>query len=155
LALHKNGTLKIKDSAIVKCDSTLRKRMLIAQFNPVDSSIRAVSGGYKDGGVVAKVSGGVYCVAIDTIAPTARLLLKDGRTAPGNGTIPIVVKDNFSGIADFVLEVDGQWTLGMIKGGRLRVYLNEDIHGRGAHKIKLTLIDGCDNRRTYNYNIVW
>ena len=90
---------------------------------------------------------GTYCVAIDTVAPTATFLGVKGNIVDGE-TIRIRVKDDASGVASARVEIDGHWYLSLFKRDIVSLELRENRLRHGNHTLTLTLTDYCGNEST-------
>lgn len=148
-ALHKRGVLKIK------CDlpERLREKAVMASFS--GGKLYYAGGRWKEDGVVARVSFGNYCVAVDTLAPVVNFIETKGNIVRGAGEVVLSVKDDFSGIASAVVEVDGKWAISYIKRGRIRVQLDRDRIPKGKHTIRVTVKDNCGNEAVTERKFTW
>ncbi|MCF0168752.1 MAG: hypothetical protein HUJ93_08970, partial [Bacteroidales bacterium] len=150
-ALHQPAQISF---AVPDADSSSVGTLLIARVAK-DGKLVAEGGRYEDGEVTARVGFGTYCVAADTVAPKITPALgKENRTSD-TGRFSVKLTDDFSGVKDFRVEVDGVWALSMFKSGRITVWLDKERHGRGSHKVKVTATDACNNKSEKNFNIIW
>lgn len=153
LPMHTAGRMKIK------CDmpQELREKAFLARYSGVPGAFTlSYSGGFWDeDGVLGRVAFGTYCVAVDTLAPTARFWENRGNILRRGGEIVINVKDNISGIAEADVEIDGEWYLSCRKRGRITLVLDEKRVGRGTHTITVRLRDNCGNESETSRKFTW
>ena len=116
-----------------------------------------VGGSWSGNGVTAKVrSFGTYYVAVDSVAPVISFSFKEkAKLKTGNRTY-VRVSDDFSGISDYRVEIDGKWALSMRSGGRISVVLDPDRWTRGkSHEIYVTVVDGAGNKSSAKGHFIW
>lgn len=109
--------------------------------------LRYVGGSYADGAVRAETrTTGDLLVAADTVAPTVRPLFAPGADLSRKEMLRFGVGDDFSGVAECTLRIDGEWTpcdRYPVKG-QLRVPLFKAPEGR-RHTVQLLVRDHCGN----------
>ncbi|PZX13063.1 peptidase M23-like protein [Breznakibacter xylanolyticus] len=122
----------------------------------VNGKSSAYAGGvHKNGWLSARVRElGDYQLAIDSVAPavTWHNAAPQGNYA-GRKTLELIVKDNFSGIASFRCEIDGNWALFEYDGktNRLICPLNRiPITKNKKHSLKVVVVDGLGNETVRN-----
>lgn len=124
----------------------LRPRATLAVRND-QGRIRFVGGKYADGAVTARTrTTGDLLVAADTVPPTIRPLFKPGEDLSRKRMLRFGIGDNFAGIADCALYIDGQWTpcdRYPVKG-QLQVPLFTEPEAR-RHTLRLLVRDNCGN----------
>jgi hypothetical protein len=119
-------------------------------------NVSAIGGSWSGKGVSAKVgSFGTYYVTVDSIAPVISFTFKEkAKIATGNRTF-VVVTDDFSGISDYRVEIDGKWALSF-GGKRLTVVLDPDRWTKGRmHEMKVTAYDNAGNKATAKGHFFW
>lgn len=119
------------------------------------------AGGKRNGDhwIVRTREPGVYCFAIDTIAPAVRLLLSPpNRNYAGREILSIEIKDDFSGISDYRVTIDGQWALfeydakNNVLNGFFR---NLRIAKGSSHRLEITATDQTGNRQVYKTSFIY
>lgn len=109
--------------------------------------LRYVGGSYADGAVTARTrTTGDLLVAADTLPPTVRPLFAPDADLTRERALRFAVGDDFSGIADCALYVDGQWTpcdRYPVKG-RLEAPFFTAPEAR-RHTLRLLVRDRCGN----------
>ncbi|MBP5211071.1 MAG: M23 family metallopeptidase [Bacteroidales bacterium] len=140
--LAKSATVKFK----VDAPDSLKSKMILARYDASTGKITAAGGKYENNGVVLRTSSlDTYCVTLDTIPPTLIPITAKEAQISSSGEVYFTMKDEFSGISDFLASCDGEWVLGLLKGSRLTIYLDTVHHRKGLHHISVTAIDGCGN----------
>lgn len=149
LALHEPFKVTIP----VGYDESLTDKMLLARVS-ADGKLSGAGGIVSDGMLTASVRSGVYCVARDTVAPVLKPALQSGGKVSGS-TFRVTATDDMSGIAQFEVLVDGEWTLASLKSNSITVYLSEDRVRRGSHDVVVTAYDAVGNSSEVSFRIVW
>lgn len=130
----------------------LRDRVVIARVTD-RGVLAAAPARYADGTVTGKASVfGVWCAAADTVKPTVRPAFTSGDDLSGERRIGFRISDDFSGVASYSAEVDGQWV--MLEHdtvqGMLYHYFDDGLSGTGkTHTVELTVTDGAGNTTVY------
>lgn len=140
IPLHRGAVVSFSNPSIPE---ELREKAIVAAYRP-DGSLSGVGGEWQENFLTADVGFGAYCVALDTIAPTASFNFAKGGKLYG-GKFYINIKDNLSGVADFRVEIDGRWPLASRRGGRITVYASSLGLKAGKHTVVVRLVDGCGN----------
>ena len=92
---------------------------------------------------------GEYCVVADTIAPVVSADFRSGLKLKGNENLVFRISDELSGILDFNLYIDGEWSLADYDPKTRRVisrvkYSRMKKTGK-SHTMKLVVRDGVKN----------
>jgi Membrane proteins related to metalloendopeptidases len=116
-----------------------------------------IGGSWNGNGVTAKVgSFGTYYVAVDSIAPVISFSFNEKAKLKTGNRIYARAKDEFSGISDYRIEIDGKWALSTIRGERITVVLDPDRWTRGkSHEIYVTVVDGAGNKASAKGHFIW
>ena len=116
-------------------------------------------GRYKDGKVEGTLSSfGVYCVVVDTVSPVVKPSFADGETLSGRKSVTFAMSDNFSGIASFECEVDGQWAIleqNIIRGTATLVFDPARMRQGKDHSLSFTAVDGAGNKTVVRRRFVY
>lgn len=146
--LDASTPLKIPATVTIRADvpTKLQLRASLA-VRTLKGSTAYVGGAYSDGGVTATTSStGEMWVVADTLPPQIRPLFQSGANLAQATSLRFQVSDNFSGIASYVLLIDGQWVPCdhyPIKG---MFYHAFDKSAAGSkHQAQLTVRDGVGN----------
>lgn len=98
---------------------------------------------------------GTYTIDVDTIAPTITVRNK-GNSVRRDGWIFLSVADDKSGVAKYDVRIDGEWQVFEYdyKRARLKANVGYLAIGRGRHKLRATVEDGCGNSRSMEWEFV-
>lgn len=94
---------------------------------------------------------GDYYVAVDSIPPRLEPNFQRGSDLTNQRGLSLIMRDNFSGIASWTVEIDGEWVLFDYdaKTHTLRHWFRDARYERGKrHKLKATATDKKGNTRT-------
>ncbi len=102
---------------------------------------------------------GVYCLAIDTIAPTLRVLqMPQGHNYTQRDAIRIEIKDNFSGINNYRCTINSNWALfeydpknKVLIGFFQRLRIRKGV----KHALEVTATDQAGNTKVLKINFVY
>lgn len=136
-----------------------QKGLTAARINSNNGLVFA--GGKRDGNrwVINTRDPGIYCLAVDTIAPTLRLLqIPPDRNYAGRDAIRIDIRDNFSGIKDFRCTINGKWVLFEHdpKNNVLIGYFQKLRIEKGTrHALEVTATDQAGNTQTLKTSFVY
>lgn len=93
---------------------------------------------------------GDYFVVADTVAPTIRPFFREGADLKQDNRITFRVADNFTGIASYRLEIDGEWRPIDRYPSRGTLVFHFDRPATGElHRVRLVVYDGVGNRTTW------
>lgn len=139
------------------CPKELQPHARIASVDK-EGKVRLLGGGFRNDSVVVKSRRmGRMVVVADTITPRIVARFKEGADMRSGGALRFSVKDNFSGIADYKLLIDGEWrTLDLqpVKGELVHRF-DRPLKGKGvSHSVELEVRDGCGNYSTWRGKIV-
>ena len=125
----------------------------IVSVNPNDGRRTWIGGVFRDGWIDAEISElCAYTVTYDLnppkITPIDSLRWRDRKK------ISIRISDDLSGIASYRGEIDGKYALFEYDGkNALLTYTFDDERLLpGAHHLKLTVVDRCDNQSVFDFN---
>lgn len=119
------------------------------------------AGGKRDGEkwLINTRDAGIYCLSMDTIAPTIRLLqTPENRNYTGRDAIRVEIKDNFSGIKEFKCTINGSWALFEYdpKNNVLIGFFRKLRIEKGSkHALEITATDQAGNVQTLKTNFVY
>ena len=107
----------------------------------------SAGGRYADNAVTAPVrTAGDLVVVADTLRPVACPLFAEGADLTKADGVRFRASDNFSGIASWTLQIDGEWVpcdRFPMKG--TLVHLFDAPAQRRTHTVRLSVADGCGN----------
>ena len=124
----------------------------IVRINPNDGRRTWIGGIFRDGWIDAEISElGAYTVSIDIYPP--RITPIDPARWRERKKINIRISDDLSGIASYHGEIDGQYALFEYDSKNALLTYTFDVERlpQGAHHLKLTVADRCDNQSEYEY----
>lgn len=118
----------------------------------------SVGGKYEDGFMKVRIRDlGTYTVAVDTVPPEITPINKAqwGRT----GRIVFKAKDKETGISTYRGTIDGKYALfgkpNSISGNLICELDPKHVEKGGKHVVEMTVMDGCGNRTTEQFEFVW
>ena len=115
-----------------------------------------IGGTYVNGFMEGKIRElGTFAVAVDTIPP---LVVPINKARWKNNYIQIEVKDEESGIKSYKGTIDGLYVpFGLhIMSDQLRYKLDPEIIEKGKdHKVKIVVVDNCDNQTVLEETFFW
>lgn len=140
LPLHSNGELFLESPL----SDSLHSKACLAFYQ---DGVLSYAGGKWDGkGVRGNVGFGTWCVTTDTTPPAISFWERKGHILRAGDEILIYLEDDFSGIKDYRVEIDGKWHLSMFKRGRISLRLDPERISRGSkHTIVVKAKDNCGN----------
>ena len=154
IPLHKPFSVAI--TADVPAELQSRARLAAVSDK---GTLSHAGGRYKDGRVEGTLSSfGVYCVVADTVAPVVKPSFGEGETLSGKKSVSFAMSDNFSGIASFQCEVDGQWAIleqNVIRGTATLVLDTERMKPGKQHSLCFTAVDGAGNKTVLRRSFVY
>lgn len=120
---------------------------------------RAASAGgrYKEGEVtISTRTVGDWFLAADTLAPTIRPQFTATTNLTTNKQLSFRVGDNFTGVASWRLEIDGEWVPcdRYPSRGQLVWHIDRPMEGR-THQATLTVRDGVGNEQRWEGSFRW
>lgn len=140
LPMHRRGEIFLESSL----PDSLRPKACLAHYN--DGILSYAGGKWEGNGVCGSVGFGTWCVTTDTTPPKLSFWERKGNILRAGGEILIYVEDDFSGIKDHRVEIDGKWHLSMLKRGRISLRLDPSRVPRGSkHTIVVRAEDNCGN----------
>ncbi len=140
LPLHRQGELFLECSL----PDSLHSKACLAYYQ--DGTFSYAGGKWDGDGVRGKVGFGTWCVTTDTTPPTISFWERKGNILRAGGEILIYVEDDFSGIKDYRVEIDGKWHLSMFKRGSISLRIDPTRVSRGNnHTIVVSVEDNCGN----------
>ena len=117
-----------------------------------------IGGKYEDGVMKVRIRDlGTYTVAVDTVPPVITPLNQAqwGRT----GKIIFKAKDKETGINTYRGTIDGKYALfgkpNSISGNLVCELDPKHVEKGGKHVVEMTVTDGCGNRTTGQFEVVW
>ena len=152
-ALNKAVKVRIATS----CPTELQRCARIAAVTK-EGKVRLLGGEFRNDSVEVQTRRvGDMVVVADTIAPHITARFKEGADMRSGGALRFSVKDNFSGIADYKLLIDGEWrTLDLqpVKGELVHRF-DRPLKSHGtSHSVELEVKDGCGNISTWRGKII-
>lgn len=140
LPLHRQGELFLECSL----PDSLHSKACLAYYR--DGVLSYAGGKWAGNGVRGNVGFGTWCVITDTTPPKISFWERKGNILRAGGEILIYLEDDFSGIKDYRVEIDGKWHLSMFKRGRISLRLDPSRVSRGSmHTIVVKAEDNCGN----------
>ncbi|MCD7968995.1 MAG: M23 family metallopeptidase [Alistipes sp.] len=123
-------------------------RLCIARVSADGKKFSYVGGKYSNGRVSASTRNfGLFTVVRDTKAPTVNPSFANGADLKGQQSISFNVSDDFSGVASYEGEIDGQWIIFEKQGAVITHYFDSSSvnYNGGEHKIVVRVTDNCGN----------
>lgn len=140
LPLHSRGELFLECSL----PDSLHSKACLAYYR--DGVLSYAGGKWAGNGVRGSVGFGTWCVTTDTTPPTISFWERKGNILRAGGELLIYLEDDFSGIKDYRVEIDGKWHLSMFNRGRISLRLDPSRVSRGSmHTIVVKAEDNCGN----------
>ena len=144
--VHNSYDLKIKT---VNLPEKLKSKAVIAVIDTKTGKKSSVGGTEENGWVKTSVRQlGSFTVSVDTIPPQIRPVNIQNKSEK----VSFRITDNFSGIRSYRGEIDGKWALFEYdaKNNLIEYYFDPSrIQPNTNHRLKLTVIDGKENRSVY------
>lgn len=128
--------------------ATLRTKACLGMVTADGKGFTYAGGRWNEGWVTGNTSAfGKFLVTTDTVAPTVTPNFTDGADLKGRQSIAFTLKDNFSGIASFEGNIDGQWIIFERQGSTITHHFDaEKITYDGTkHTLRLTVRDPKGN----------
>lgn len=121
---------------------------------------RIYEGGRWERGYVAGTTHtfGDYVVAVDTIAPRIEPTFTKGADLTNQRAFSLTMRDDFSGIATWSVEIDGQWALFDYdaKNNVIRHWFRDARYEKGKrHMLRAVATDNKGNRKEITTEFVW
>ena len=130
----------------------MRNKVVIARLGS-NGRLYAGAAEYENGTVTGKAYVfGCWCVAADTNKPRIEAKFRSGSDMSNAKRIGFEISDNFSGVASYSAEIDGQWVMleHDVVHGVLYHYFDDVVCGRGKwHDVRLTVEDAVGNMAVY------
>lgn len=101
---------------------------------------------------------GDYFVTVDTTAPKLEPTFQKGADLTNQRAFSLTLRDDFSGIASWSVEIDGEWALFEYdaKTHTLRHWFRDARYAKGGkHTLKATAADNKGNSTTIETEFVW
>ena len=144
--VHNSYDLKIKT---VNLPEKLKSKAVIAVIDPRTGKKLSVGGTEENGWIKASVRQlGSFTVSVDTIPPQIRPVNIQNKSEK----VSFRITDNFTGIRSYRGEIDGKWALFEYdaKNNLIEYYFDPSrIQPNTNHRLKLTVVDGKENRSVY------
>ncbi len=149
--VHQHYSLKIKADGL---PSELRDKALIAAVSEKSGRKWSMGGNYENGWITARVRQlGTFAISVDTVAPKIKPLsiYNNSRLTEPN-CIRFKISDDFSGIASYNGQIDGNWVLFEYdaKNALITYYFDKKrFQFDQKHELKLRVKDGKGNTTEY------
>jgi hypothetical protein len=149
--VHNSYLLKLKADGL---PDSLKAKALIAVIDEKSGKKWSMGGNYEDGWVMARVRQmGTFTISVDTVAPTIHpLSIVNGNRLTEQNRIRFKINDEFSGIATYRGEIDGQWVLFEYdaKNNLISYHFDEERLQFGKnHTLRLLVTDNKGNETNY------
>ena len=125
----------------------LRSRVVLGSRSR-KGTLTCIGGKYENGAVTARMrSAGEVYVAADTAAPLIRPRFQPGADLSGKRSLSFRLTDNFSGIAEWSAQLDGQWAPLDYSPmqGTVTLPFDSRMSRRTTHTLVVTATDPCGN----------
>lgn len=136
--------------------ANLHSKALIAHTYP--NGLRAaVQGKIDEYGIIHFTSKrpGKFIATIDTVAPKVTPLFTNNADLSDYNTIRFKISDNFSGIKDYNVYIDGQWTIAYFDAKTATVIIDpkkSNMNTGTTHTIEIIVTDMCNNETNMKYS---
>ncbi len=155
VAVHDRIRLSVRPDTILP---GLEEKLCLARINS-KGTVSYAGGSYKYGFVSGEVNSlGDYAVTIDTIAPEARFSFAKGASLTGRSQFTATIRDEFSGIRNYEMTVDGEWILAEYDAKNNLLICRpgtSKMKQNGIHAIELKVTDNRGNTRTVKSEFRW
>ena len=136
----------------------LQSKACLASLGP--RGTRVYEGGSWERGYVTATTRtfGDYFVAVDTIAPRIEPTFPQGADLSNQRAFSLTMRDDFSGIASWSVEIDGQWALFDYdaKNNVIRHWFRDARYAKGKrHTLRAVATDRKGNRTEITTAFVW
>ncbi|WP_159519347.1 M23 family metallopeptidase [Sunxiuqinia indica] len=149
--VHQHYSLKIKADAV---PPELQDKALIAAVSEKSGRKWSMGGNYENGWITARVRQlGTFAISVDTVAPTIKpLSIYNNSRLTESSRIRFKISDDFSGIASYNGQIDGNWVLFEYdaKNALITYYFDKKrFQFDQKHELKLRVKDGKGNTTEY------
>lgn len=155
VAVHDRFRLSVRPDTVIP---GLENKLCLARVN--SKGIASYAGGkYSYGFVSGEMSSlGDYAVTVDTVPPTARLSFAAGADLTGRTQFTATIRDEFSGIKNYEMFVDGEWILAEYDAKNDLLICSPEktrVKANTTHKLELRVTDNCGNSRITTSQFRW
>jgi len=155
VALHERIRLSVRPDTVIPGKED---KLCLAQIS--NKGVASYAGGdYKYGFVTGEVTRlGDYTVAVDTVPPTARLSFANGANLTGRSQFTATIQDEFSGVKDYEMLVDGEWILAEYDAKNNLLICrpgNSTMTKNTMHTLELRVTDNRGNTRLIRSEFRW
>ena len=155
VALHDRIRLSVRPDTVIP---GMEEKLCLAQINNKGSASYA-GGSFRYGFVSGEVNRlGDYAVTVDTVAPEARFSFTKGANLTGRSQFTATIRDEFSGIRNYEMLVDGEWILAEYDAKNNLLTCRPDkskMNQNTIHDIELRVTDNRGNSRIITSEFRW
>jgi hypothetical protein len=155
VALHDRIRISVRPDTILP---GLEEKLCLAHINN-KGTVSYAGGSYKYGFVSGEVNRlGDYSVTVDTIAPEARFSFAKGANLTGRSQFTATIRDEFSGIRNYEMMVDGEWMLAEYDAKNSLLICRpgkSKIRENSVHAAELRVTDNRGNVKTIKSEFRW
>jgi hypothetical protein len=146
--LHKAMTVSLRADSL---PADLQAKACLGLVTADGKGLTYAGGRWSDGWVTGGSSVfGKFVVTADTTAPTVTPNFTDGADLAGRRSVAFTMRDDFSGIASFEGNIDGQWIIFERQGNTITHNFDPEkiTYNGGKHTLRLTVRDAKGNATT-------
>lgn len=155
VALHDRIRLSVRPDTVIP---GMEEKLCLAHINS-KGTVSYAGGSFRYGFVSGEVNRlGDYTVTADTVAPEARFSFAKGANLTGRSQFTATIRDEFSGIRNYEMIVDGEWILAEYdaKNNLLTCWPGKSkMNQNTTHTIELRVTDNRSNSRSIRSEFRW
>ena len=153
--VHDRFRLSLRPDTLI---AGLENKLCLARIS--SKGIVSYAGGqYSYGFVSGELNSlGDYAITLDTIPPSARMSFVTGANLSGKSQFTATIRDEFSGIKNYEMYVDGEWILAEYDAKNNLLICRpgtSGMKGNTQHTLELRVTDNCGNKTTTRSEFRW
>ncbi len=155
IAVHDRFRLSVRPDTII---AGLEGKLCLARINN-KGAVSYAGGNYSYGFVSGEMNTlGDYVVTLDTVPPSAKFSFANGASLTGRSQFTATISDEFSGIKNYEMYVDGEWMLAEYDAKNNLLICRPEktrLKENTNHTAELRVSDNCGNSRTVRSEFRW